>query len=438
VSYFPYRLINWLVLPVWLVHTLWRALRDGGKPYVSQRLGYYPKIQGDTKDTKQPGQPDLVWIHAASVGEVNTVAPLIRQLHNDYPGSEFLLTTITPTGRHIAEAVSRSAGINPITFAYLPLDYPFAVRRFLSHYQPRIALVVETEIWPTLYAECTKADIPLLIVNGRQVSCVLAKSADDADGFRALLDFHQRNASVEHPDPTPGIHVCGNLKRWQPEPATGANNSRLENVLAARNANLDPPLCLLASTHEDEEVQLVREWIKHQREELLVIVPRHPERGKTIETRLKKLGCNCCRRSESQDPDKNTDVYIADTLGELEDFYRICPVVFVGGSITAIGGHNVLEPARSGCAIVVGPHMANFAEELAQLESHDAIVRNNGPADVVTTLCELLDNPLKRDALREHTLVALQPGDQSTDSADEFSPGVIRQNYLEHLEPWLK
>lgn len=459
----PYKILSWLLLPVWILHTLWRSLRDGGRNYAQQRFGFF---SGSTHSAEELSPtPPTVWIHAASVGEVKTVVPLLVELQTAYPQARFVLTTVTPSGRQIAEAATRSAGLGNLRFAYVPLDYGIPVRRFLKHHSPSHALIVETEIWPVLYRECEKAQIPIVLVNGRlsertrrvthgfasyllapalsralqRVAFVLARSQHDADGFQKLLDFHQGTTETASVQPPTRIHVCGNLKRLHQTATTddAAASDSLQAVLGARHDDIDPPICLLASTHDDEELQLVSEWLTRKRDELLVIVPRHPERGSKLEARIKKLGCNCCRRSEGTAPGANTDIYIADTLGELQNFYGISSVVFVGGSLVPVGGHNILEPAAWGCAIAVGPHMDNFAEEYKQLESHDAILQSNDAVGVVETLCDLLDSQPRRDNTRKKTLAAMSANVKSPDGSNEFSPEHVRQSYLEHLEPWL-
>lgn len=467
----PYKILSWLLLPVWTLHTVWRSLRDGGRDYVKQRFGFYPGSTGSAEAPWQPLEPSGVsgsqtlWIHAASVGEVKTVIPLLVELRSVYPQARMLLTTVTPTGRQIAIAATRSAGLGNIRFAYLPLDYGIPVQRFLKHYTPSHTLIVETEIWPTLYRECENAQIPIVLVNGRlsdrtrrvtsgftshvlasalsralgRVNLILARSQHDADGFQMLLDFNHKTTKTPSAPTSTRIHVCGNLKRLpqSTQPDHTAASDSLKTVLTARHDDIDPPICLLASTHDNEELLLVAEWMTRKRDELLVIVPRHPERGSKLAARLKKLGCNCCQRSEEEAPQATTDVYIADTLGELQDFYEISSVVFVGGSLVPVGGHNILEPAARGCAIVVGPHMDNFVEEYTELESHDAIIQQGDAAGVVETLCNLLDNPSSRENTSDKALAAMNAGEKSQDGSNEFSPEHVRQSYLEKLEPWL-
>lgn len=400
-----YRIIAWFLLPAWLAHTVWRSLRDGKSGFLLQRCGIYRNL---------PQQ--RIWVHAASVGEVNTVIPLMARLQAINPQQRFLLTTTTPTGKQVAEAGTETTGINDLVHAYLPLDYGFAVSRFLKQVDPRCALVVETEIWPCLYAHCEKQSIPIALINGRlsektrritrglaaktiapaltsalaSVNLILARSDADAIGFEQLLAFASAHNTADQP---PAIHSCGNLKQMRqsnPHPHSGTTDAATE--FHGR------PSCLLASTHDDEEQRLVREWLKLERRELLVVVPRHPERGRKLEIQFKNLGIDCCRRSVEKQPPPATQVYIADTLGELLHFYRSSGVSFIGGSLVPVGGHNILEAAQMGCAIVVGPEMYNFEEEFSLLQRGKAIIQSPNAVAVVAQLARLLDNPIEREA----------------------------------------
>lgn len=439
------RLISWLLLPVWLVHTLWRSVRDGKLLYLQQRLGYRFKagfgfgfaIASGSEDNSPTTQP--VWVHAASVGEVNTVVPLLLQLQKNQPELRFLITTITPTGKQVATSLAATTDLQGLAHVYLPIDYHLPVTRFLKQAKPRCALIVETEIWPCLYHQCKKNDIPIAIVNGRIsdktrrvtgglaaktiapalssalacVKLVLARSQADAEAFQEL-------ASKE----TPRIVVCGNLKQIrQPEPSE--SNTRAVACGAPSPAN-----CLLASTHDDEEMQLVTAWLKRQREEQLIVVPRHPERGRKLLTQIKVLCSEICLRSEEKNPPPTIRIYIADTLGELRHFYENATVAFIGGSLVPVGGHNILEAAQAKCAMVVGPHMHNFEEEFAMLKKANAIQQYNDATAVVTAMAELLDNKEQRQAQADRAQQALNNDNEN--AADQ-----ILGNYLQQLDSFL-
>ena len=402
--------LSTLLLPVWLVHTVIRSLRDGGFSYLRERLG---SVSMETDDNGLH-----LWIHCASVGEVNTVIPLLKQLGQDLDTIRFTVTTFTPTGKQIFE----DAAIANSRHCYLPIDHAWTVTRFLKRVKPDYGLIVETEIWPCLYRVCSRQQIPLSLINARispktlrltegvasktilplladavsTLSMVIARSATDQAAIQKLLSG---NASTNTTGFTPPpIKIAGNLK-----------NDLSLSTDSKKTDETAPPLsrdyCLLASTHEDEEYRLCKEWMTRNRKELLVIVPRHPERGEKLATSLGTLCNNIVLRSQQPDNqynntvtvDPETRIYIADTLGELQRFYRFTGVTFTGGSLVPVGGHNVLEPARSRCAIVSGPHTYNFDAEISVLREAEALMVANDAATAVDALITLLDDDQKRE-----------------------------------------
>ena len=356
-------------------YTLVRTARDGGCAYLRGRYGY----TGSRTDR-------AVWVHCASVGEVAAAAPLLREL-DDHGIGPLVVSTATPTGQQRARAQAPSGA----TLVYLPLDRPAPVRRFLERTRPRAALILETELWPWLFGALEDRAIPIVLVNGRlsprtleapawwrrtaawclqRVSQVLARSDTDRDRFRQL--------GVE-PD---RLEVVGNLKFAAPG---GAPVSAIEPGL---------PFVLAASTHDDEERQLARAWASAgSREHLLVIAPRHPERGADIASALSAEGFEVRRRSQGEPAGAPGSIYLADTLGELTGLIAGAEVVIMGGSLIPRGGQNVLEPARAGRAIVTGPHMFNFTDETERLEAAGALLRRGDAAEVIKTVSGLLAAP---------------------------------------------
>lgn len=366
-----------LALP-YCAYTLARAARDGGTCYLRGRYGHVQRT------AHAP-----VWVHCASVGEVAAAMPLVRELDAHGIGP-LLLSTSTPTGH--ARAGQQVPG--GVAVAYLPLDRPGPVRRFLERTRPRAALIVETELWPHLFAALDARGLPILLVNGRlsprtlqapawwrrtaawclaRTTRILARSDNDRDHFIALGADPAR------------VAVIGNLKLAAP-------------VATAAPIALGRPFVLAASTHHDEELQLARAWRDAGRgdDHLLVVAPRHPERGAALARALAGLGLRVRRRSRGEPVAADTDIYLADTLGELPALMAGAEVVIMGGSLIARGGQNVLEPARAGRAIVTGPHMDNFADETARLERAGALVRGADAAAVVATVAELVDDPQRR------------------------------------------
>lgn len=396
-----YTLLLRLLSPVLVLLTLWQATRRGGRRYLAERLGLHR--------TRLPA--GAVWVHAASVGEVNTVAPLVAALHQAEPERPILLTTVTPTG---AQAAARRLGAD-IRHAYLPLDWPGAVRRFLRRSRPACALIMETEIWPQLYVACARAGVPITLINGRlsprtlraggwlraryaealgRVRAVLARSEEDAGRFISLGAAPTR------------VQAVGNLKFA----AAAAMPSQVDAF------DLGRPYDLAASTHEDEERQLVAQWLRHT-DTLLVIAPRHPERAPAILRQLAVLPALTAPgavavRSRGETVGAQTRVYLADTFGELAGFIAGARLVVMGGSLVPVGGHNVLEVARQGKAPLFGPHMHNFTEEVRLLREAGAALQFDTAEALGAGLAPLLAQPDRLAELgqRAQAAVAGQQG----------------------------
>lgn len=376
-----YRGLVRLLSPVLLVHLAVRSWRDGGARYCRERLGFGPGAaraavtpssadsSGDpaimSKGLSTSGQraSGRLWIHAASVGEVMTVLPLVRATLASDDRLSIVVTTNTPTG---AAVLARHAPPG-VHHRYLPIDFPGATQRFLSRERPAAGWIVETEVWPWLYARCHALNIPLTIINARLSTrtarhatgplattyrralasvTVLARTPEDAAGYRAL-----------GAEPT-RVRTVGELKL-----ADAASDTAPPSPL------LDRPYVLAASTHDNEEHRLADAWLASATDGLLVIAPRHAERGAALARQLP----GCARRSQGDSPPDDARLYLADTLGELDAWYAHARGVFVGGSLIERGGHNVLEPARRACPIVVGPHTTNFTEPVAMLKAANAI-----------------------------------------------------------------
>lgn len=370
-----YRLVSLgLALPL-AGYTLVRTARDGGTAYLYGRYGY--------TGTRTDG---AVWIHCASVGEVAAAAPLLREL-DDHGIGPLLISTATPTGQQRARAQAPAGS----TVTYLPVDRPGPVRRFLERTRPRAALILETELWPHLFGALEDRAVPIVLVNGRlsprtleapawwrhiaawclqRIRRVLARSETDRDRFRDLGVDPDR------------LEVVGNLKFAAPGGAT------------ATAIEPGAPFVLAASTHEDEELQLARAWASGgSGEHLLVIAPRHPERGADIASSLLGEGFKVRRRSQGEPAGAPGSIYLADTLGELTGLIAGAEVVIMGGSLIPRGGQNVLEPARAGRPIVTGPHMFNFADETDRLEAAGALLRRADASEVIASVSGLLAAP---------------------------------------------
>lgn len=360
-----YRILAWLISPLWLIYTIYRTFKDGGKSYLLERYGF----------AGHDGTP-RIWIHAASVGEINTVLPLVKKIASIDPDKAFVITSNTPTGKH---TLTRQLPDNCI-HRYLPIDRPGACRRFLSRHKITHAWVVETEIWPWLYNCCHTALLPITIINGRitdktmnasgflrqaYIQClqgvrVLAKDANEAKRFSLLSNDGAK------------VTIAGNLKF-----GSGSRKHYASSLL-------EITYCVAASTHHNEEEQLAKAWLNSDPPCTLVIVPRHPERGASIVQKLNSP-TPIPLRSKSQSLN-GASLYIADTLGELDHWYAFATAAFIGGSLIDRGGQNLFEAARHGKLVVTGPSMYNFTEEITLLEKAEAVIRVDTAENVAAVL----------------------------------------------------
>ncbi|MGH8122037.1 MAG: lipid IV(A) 3-deoxy-D-manno-octulosonic acid transferase [Rudaea sp.] len=323
---------------------------------------------GFVKDT---GKRESIWLHAVSMGEVNAAMPLIDALMRRYQGATFVITTVTPTG---SERVRRVYG-DRVMNVYLPYDLPASIRRFLDRIRPRLAVIMETEIWPNLFFECEARAIPLVIANARlsekslrgyRPIRPLARQALAGARYIAAQSATDAARLQELGAPRERLGVIGNLKYDMTVPAQLIGQAHaMRTGWGARR-----PVWLAASTHDGEELAVLKAQaavLRRFPDALLLIAPRHPERFKPVAQACRSFGFVTRTRSEDVVANSATQCFVVDTLGELLHFYAATDVAFVGGSLVPIGGHNMLEPAALGVPIVVGPYLFNFAEISASL-----------------------------------------------------------------------
>lgn len=365
--------------------------RAGAGREEAARLG---ERWGRTEQSRPPG--DVIWIHAASVGETVSVVPLIERLRRDRPEASVLLTTVTTTAARRAVVLLPSGAIHQ----YLPLDDPGAVRRFFNHWRPAAGILVESEIWPTLIRTAKARGLPLALINGR-ISSRSARTwsyatpliRDLLNSFEVVLaqtpaDAKRLGRLSDRP-----VACLGNLKfAGPPLPVDVKDLERLRQGLSGR------PIWLAASTHPGEETAVLaahRTLAPEHPGLLTVIVPRHPDRGDEVAAEAEGLSVQ--RRSEG-DPATTTQIYIADTLGELGLWYRLSPIAFVGGSLVERGGQNPLEAARLGCALLFGPHGENNAAAVAGLTRVGALEQVETAEQLTAALARLLRDRELREA----------------------------------------
>jgi 3-deoxy-D-manno-octulosonic-acid transferase len=376
--------------------------------------------RGMTKDVRPHGP--LVWIHGASVGEVLAAAALIERLRA--VNLRILLTSGTVTSAGIAARRFPADVIHQ----YVPYDSPRYVARFLDHWQPSLALFIESDLWPNMILAGAARRLPMVLINGRMshrsfprwrrisktiealLGCFevcLAQSDIDAERFSAL---GSRN-----------VVTTGNLKLDVQAPP--ADNARLERLMAVTRGR---PVIAAASTHPGEEeilAEVHRELAGYFPGLLTVIVPRHPNRGETIAGMIAASGLHVALRSHEDLPTATTDIYVADTMGELGLFYRLAPIVFMGGSLVEHGGQNPIEAIKLGAAILHGPHVFNFTDVYDALDAAGGAKQADTREALVKQIGQWLADPVARQAsvdaaggvvdllggALERTLAALEP-----------------------------
>ncbi|HEX7339985.1 MAG TPA: lipid IV(A) 3-deoxy-D-manno-octulosonic acid transferase [Rhodanobacteraceae bacterium] len=396
-----YTFVLYLALPVLLLRLAVRGWRHGEyHRRWSERFGFF----------RAPGFKRCLWVHAVSLGEVNAAEPLIRAMMARYPQWPMVVTTGTPTG---SQRVRQLFG-ERVFHVYLPFDLPLAVGRFLRRVRPALGVIVETEIWPNLYAGCRRRGIPLIIANARLsrrslrgyipvglllksalrcVRHVAAQSRLDAARYR-LLGAHGTH-----------ISVVGNLKFDMPVPP-----GLVARGLALREGwGVRRPVWMAASTHEGEEQAALAAHcaiLEQRPDALLLLAPRHPERFQAVAQLVAAAGLRLATRQADGLPGADTQCFLIDAMGELMTFYAACDVAFVGGSLAHIGGHNVLEPAALAKPVVVGPHTFNFEGITATLLKRGAALRIEDGAALGAAVLSLLEDDKRRVRMGERALDA--------------------------------
>jgi len=350
----------------------------------------------------------LVWIHAASVGETNAVLPMIEGLKAARPELSFLLTTGTVTSAELAE---QRLGAD-CQHQYVPLDAPEYAARFLEHWRPDLAVFTESEIWPSLILETAARGIPLALINGRISRRSLRRWRRNANlasalftRFQIVLAQNDRLARDFKLLGARNVHSVGNLKIDAPPPPIDAGElDRLKSVLALR------PLFIAASTHEGEEeiiAQAHRQLARKFEGFCTIIAPRHPERGTRIAERLKDLGLSVTQRSLGAMPTERTDIYIADTIGELGTLYALSPIAFIGGSLIEHGGQNPIEAIRHGAVVITGRHWRNFSDAYHALLRHNGAIEVETAEELAESVSQLLNSQSEMQRMRAGATLAL-------------------------------
>ena len=384
-----YRRLSAAVMPL-APALIKRRLKQGKED--PARIG---ERRGMSRDIRPHGP--LVWIHGASVGEVLAAAALIEKLRA--LNIRILLTSGTVT----SAAIVAKRFPADIIHQYVPYDSPRYVTRFLDHWRPSLALFIESDLWPNLILSSAARRLPMVLINGRmshrsfprwrrvsgtisallgRFDVCLAQSQVDAERFTAL---GSRN-----------VVTTGNLKLDVPAPP--ADSAKLERLMSVTRGR---PIIVAASTHPGEEDILLaahRTLAGFFPSLLSVMVPRHPDRGEAIARTVAASGLHVALRSREELPTAATDIYVADTMGELGLFYRLAPIVFMGGSLVPHGGQNPIEAIKLGASIVHGPHVFNFTDVYEALDGAGGAKRTDTQEALVKQLGQLLADPVARDA----------------------------------------
>jgi 3-deoxy-D-manno-octulosonic-acid transferase len=439
--YLHYSLLLTVGLVALLPRFLYDALRHG--KYIAgfkERLGQLPRIEHE-------GRP-VIWLHCVSVGEAQAARPLAERLLEKFPSHALVVSTITLTGQRVAREVFGRAAVSVF---YFPFDWAWCVRRALRSVNPSAVLIMETELWPNFLRECRRRSLPVALVNGRLsdtsfrryrwiarftsriVGCLelaLMQSEADAQRIRTLgLDAER-------------VRVAGNVKF---DAGVGVDEQALSRELAARfNLGKEQPLIVAASTHAPEE-RILLEAFKRLRESgdaavaRLLIAPRHPERFADVASLLENSGLTWTRRSSPPSSlDASCEVILLDSIGELRAAYPFASLVFVGGSLSRTGGHNVLEPAAVGACVVTGAHTFNFTAIMHAFLEADALVQlpdlreEEAPSAIARVFAELLTDDERRRATGERARACVEQNRGATERTIKMLTPLLLLSPDEH------
>ncbi|MEQ1484842.1 lipid IV(A) 3-deoxy-D-manno-octulosonic acid transferase [Methyloglobulus sp.] len=416
-----YSAIFYLIIPFILLRLLWRGIKAPDyRLRWRERLACY--------DRKYP--QDVVWFHAVSVGEAEAVFPLVRRLQVQFPQIKCLITTTTPTGSARVRAVLGQT----VEHVYLPYDTPGAVGRFMRCFKPVLAVIMETEIWPNLFAGCGENDIALYVINARlseksargyqkipgliypvlaNVKQIAAQTQEDAERFIAI------GAKTEQ------VTTIGNIKfdLEIPEEVIFEGKQLKTTLFDGRF------VWLAASTHSGEE-QIFLDVYKQLKPSipglLLIIVPRHPERFSEVGLLCNQNLLAVVTRTSKQPCNLDTDIYLADTMGELKMLYAAADVAFVGGSMVPVGGHNLLEASAIGVPVLFGPYMANFKEIAHKVLAHNAAIQCHDNNAIVKAIGQLYLDVDYRNLLIDNGKLFVEMNRGAIDKLCEMLAGEIR------------
>ena len=400
ILYLVYDILLILAVPLLVPFYLLRYLRRGKlRRGVGERLGFLSR----EKELLFAGR-DTIWVHAVSVGETMAARPLLKALKSRYPAHAIVLSTVTETGQGIGESI-RDVDL----CIYFPFDLSLSVKRMLKTVRPSLIVVVETEIWPNFLRIARRLDIPVVLANGRISDKSFVGYRRFSRVFRSVLPNFSALCMQTDEDarrivaigaPSSRVSVTKNLKYDLPA-RIASDETRSELRI---NYRIPPhmPVITAGSTHQGEEESLLTAYqalIAEGRDIFLVLAPRHPERAWEVSALLEGMGISCVRRSALEVGPvafRGGEVLLVDCVGELMGIYSFSDIVFVGGSLVPVGGHNLLEPASVGVPVLFGPHMNNFREIASKILSSKAGIQVSQVAQLPKSIRALLDDPAAR------------------------------------------
>ena len=431
-SYFLYSLVLALGILLSLPYWLYQILRHGKyRSGFAERMGKVPARLASGVGAR-PGR--VIWVHAVSVGEVLAVSGLVEQMRQNFPQHRVLVSTTTDTGQELARKRFGEENV-----FYFPMDFAFAIRPYLQALQPELIVLAETEFWPNFLNLAHAGAARIAVVNARlsdrswpsyrrfrwalrrmlvHVDLFLAQTAEDSARLQSIGAEAAR------------IRVTGNLKFDVSLPTPPPIVESLRRSLATEGAG---PVLVCGSTVEGEEPPLLKAFehlrVGHPRA-VIILAPRHPERFDDVAILIQQLGIRSFRRSQWQGEPLAGAVLLVDTIGELAALYALADLAFVGGSLVPRGGHNIIEPAQHGVAIVTGNHTENFRDIVALFQNHDA-VRIATLAELPLTLMQLLADDSERKALGRRAEQTMR----SQAGATQRSMAALKTLVAEHREP---
>ncbi|RLA07087.1 MAG: hypothetical protein DRQ51_07275 [Gammaproteobacteria bacterium] len=367
-----YRLLWILLFPLILSWTIYIAIKNGGVVYFKQRFGFGVKTYAKNNHN--------IWFHAASVGECNALMPLLQKFSKK---NNIILTCNTPTAYNLMQQKLKNIGV----CYYLPLDLIGPLESFIKKIQPTICIIFETEIWGNLSAVLNRKNIKYIYINGRLSKKTINANFIIKQSYQYSLQnchyiFCRNNEDLKNfiklGSPKNNTKVMGNLKY-----GFVAKKDNLTEI------KFNKPVIAFVSTHEDEELQLGKIWQQNPdlHKYLLLIAPRYPHRADSIQTQLNNFDLNLKTRSKNEKIAENTHIYLADTLGELANWFHYAKIIIIGGSfITTRGGQNFTEAAGFNKPIICGPYMANFTEDVNFFKSQNAIIQCSNITDITNII----------------------------------------------------